>query len=925
MKGTKAFLLAVAVPLMFSAFDGGAAPVQKRESVRRQQSTTTQSNVRKTDTAARNTTLRTNNAAKERVNARNTSTVSTTRQSRSTVQRPHAQPTQTARTATQPVRQAVQSRASVPSNTRTSSTKITSRATRAGTLARNASTAAAAVMARDYSKCRTVFNECMDEFCANKDTQLKRCACSARHKEFSGTKQNLEKIEEKLLDFSQRLLVVNLDKEDALAINTATEGENAYNTKDSSESKKLLDEITKKLNTSFDDSNFDQNLNAISLSLNMDSAFDNIDSLGGASTTTKIGTALYSAALPVCREMAAEVCTEDELKIAESSYQLVIEQDCNTVSKTYQTQVDQARSKVMESGALLDMSRLDIHQKRNSDDMLTCKAKMLDMLTNSAVCGEDLHKCLDTTGHYINPTTGQAFLTTDLYLLQETIQRPTGDLTWQTVPNNSSFVNFLNTKKEYLEPAMENCQNIADAVWDGFLDDALAKIKLAQNAKLEEVRQSCTTLLSECIDESNQTIADFDARALSVFGIAADMTANEMCADVKTSCSNLIDNIDDTITGGWGDGVTGIMAANTYEAIMQTCRTVGENCIVQACQSITGKFDLCLGSESINRGAVIKRKVCWDDVMDCVASAGNKTLIEVQKQHPIDDKNTFYEEIYGNSPAQIYDFCTEECGDDNTSLDCYKCRLTESIWGNCEQQPTVEDDKNNILVPANNETGTLMAWLAKSTNYTSCYTYTTACSEWFGVSDGITNCCDTTLISAKFKTYNNQQTEIKICCDTGNTVKTTNTPKNDRFSYPQVYLEAPTALSHSSSMCAPVGVSGNANLLYSTKTDSGSNRQTVSTVYCLGELTADEADGTKINCSGQLIKIVQTNKLLRFYELQAPGSFKPLNMAYTDSTNKICNFNSTGLTIYSWKTVNGEVCSVKDPTGYHLYYDKGQL
>ncbi len=784
-----------------------------------------------------------------------------------------------------------------------------------------AARAAAAVMARDYSKCRTVFNECMDEFCANKDTQLKRCACSARYKEFSGTKQNLEKIEEKLLDFSQRLLVVNLDKEDALAINTATEGENAYNTKDSSESKKLLDEIAKKLNTSFDDSNFDQNLNAISLSLNMDSAFDDIDSLGGASTTTKIGTALYSAALPVCREMAAEVCTEDELKIAESSYQLVIEQDCNTVSKTYQTQVDQARSKVMESGALLDMSRLDIHQKRNSDDMLTCKAKMLDMLTNSAVCGEDLHKCLDTTGHYINPTTGQAFLTADLYLLQETIQRPTGDLTWQTVPNNSSFVNFLNTKKEYLEPAMEKCQNIADAVWDGFLDDALAKIKLAQNAKLEEVRQSCTTLLSECIDESNQTIADFDARALSVFGIAADMTANEMCADIKTSCSNLIDNIDNTITGGWGDGVTGIMAANTYEAIMQTCRTVGENCIVQACQSITGKFDLCLGQDSINRGTILTQKACWDDVMDCVASAGNKTLMEVQKQHPTDNIS----DTYGQG-IQIFDFCTEKCNDNAASLDCYKCRLTESIWGNCNKQPTATDSGNKILVPTNNETGTLMAWFAKSTENDSCYTYTTACSEWFGVSDGITNCCDTTLISAKFKTYNNQQTEIKICCDTGNTVKTTNRPSNSRFSYPQVSLDAPTALSHSSSMCAPDGVTSTANLLYSTKTDSDTNRQTVSTVYCLGELTADETDGTKINCDGRLIKIVQMNKLLRFYELQgsaASGSFKPLNMAYTDSTNKICEFknNAAYLTIYSWENKDGEVCSVKDPTGYHLYYD----
>lgn len=886
MKGTKAFLLAVAVPLMFSAFDGGAAPVQKRESVRRQLSTTTQSNVRKTDTATRNTTLRTNNAAKERVNARNTSTVSTTRQSRSTVQRPHAQPTQTARTATQPVRQAVQSRASVPSNTRTPSTKITSRATRAGTLARNASTAAAAVMARDYSKCRTVFNECMDEFCANKDTQLKRCACSVRYKEFSGTKQNLEKIEEKLLDFSQRLLVVNLDKEDALAINTATEGENAHNTKDSSESKKLLDEIAKKLNTSFDDSNFDQNLNAISLSLNMDSAFDNIDSLSGASTTTKIGTALYSAALPVCREMAAEVCTEDELKIAESSYQLVIEQDCNTVSKTYQTQVDQARSKVMESGALLDMSRLDIHQKRNSDDMLTCKAKMLDMLTNSAVCGEDLHKCLDTTGHYINPTTGQAFLTADLYLLQETIQRPTGDLTWQTVPNNSSFVNFLNTKKEYLEPAMKNCQNIADAVWDGFLDDALAKIKLAQNAKLEEVRQSCTTLLSECIDESNQTIADFDARALSVFGIAADMTANEMCADIKTSCSNLIDNIDDTITGGWGDGVTGIMAANTYEAIMQTCRTVGENCIVQACQSITGKFDLCLNNDSFQRANILIGNNCWPELQECINSAGDTVLDTIKEEHELGEFEGF-------------SLCGKICSNNSQTLDCYKCRMATKIWGTCEQNPTTSALTNNIN--GSESSDTLLGWFAKNTNNTSCSAEITICPIVINVEPNVTTCC----MGSKITLDN-----YSVCCTSGDTARVSYGIFGDKG----FFGESAQVIPSGKDFCTTTDGAKSAIRIASYY----DNNAALNTLYCLG--TVQDSDPL---CDGKLILAQENTNAVILYEIGQNGVPSPFTASYNKGNGYTCNFNYDNK---KWETfddddnlVENGTCSTT-PIGYNLYF-----
>ena len=112
--------------------------------------------------------------------------------------------------------------------------------------------------------------------------------------------------------------------------------------------------------------------------------------------------------------MAMEICTSEDLALAESGYQMSIAQDCNTVAKSYESQNEQARAKILESSALLDMSRLDIHQKRNADDILTCKKKMLDMLTDRSVCGEKMSKCLDITGQYIDPTTGEAFLSTKL-------------------------------------------------------------------------------------------------------------------------------------------------------------------------------------------------------------------------------------------------------------------------------------------------------------------------------------------------------------------------------------------------------------------------------------------------------------------------------------------------------------------------------
>ncbi len=536
----------------------------------------------------------------------------------------------TARTAILPRATA----SSVTKSARTTRMATSSRATRTARAATSDASdtrervTASDVINHDASKCRTVYYECMDEFCANKDAQLKRCACSTNINRFDKTKQNLAEIDEKMLDFNQRLLTVNMDKEDAAVLNQATEGELAFNQKDQTTSKKILDEIASKLNTSFDTSNFNTDLVPISLSLNTSAAFDSVDSLAGSATTSKSGTDLYSAALPVCREMAREVCSTGELDIVEGGYQMLIEQDCNTVTKNYQAQVDAARERVHEGGALLDMSRLNIHQQRNSDDILTCKRKMLTMLTDSTVCGTNLGKCLDTTGQYIDPSTGQAFLTVSLANLSNLITRPGPDQTWTGAPGNSIFVSFLNSKRKFLEPAMEKCQNISDQVWDDFIEDALAQIKLAQEAKLEEVRQSCTTLNAQCLKNASDSLEDFDARALSTFGVAADKTAQAMCADVRTACTALMGTTGDT--SDWIDGVTEITANKTYETILSTCREVGRACIIQACKSISSNFGLCENIDSsINRKAIINRTACWDEVKKCVADAGDDAINQI--------------------------------------------------------------------------------------------------------------------------------------------------------------------------------------------------------------------------------------------------------------------------------------------------------
>lgn len=581
--------------------------------------------------------------------------------------------------------------------TRSATTQKPSRIVRAATLDDDKINE---IKSKDYSKCKTVYWECMDEFCANKDTTLRRCACSSRIHEFDNIKQQLSDAEEQMVGFNQKLLTVGLDKEDALAINSATDGEKAFQQKDTSESEKLLQKITNTLNSS-SDSKINSDLSAISLDLDMDSAWDSVDSVSGIATTAKSGLGLYNAAQPICLEMAREVCSDDEFSITENSYKLAIQQDCDTVAKAYSSKYNSAIEKIHESGALLDMARLNAYQQRNSDDVLTCKRKILDKLSEPAVCGEKLYRCLDITGQYINQADGTAFLSANLFNMTTLLTAPSSnDTKWTRVSSNEPFVKFLDSKKEYLESATDQCQDIADTVWKDFLEDALSQIKLAQNAKLEEIRRSCVKLIAECKTNALTSLEEFDAAAVSTFRIMADTTVNTMCEDVQSACTALIDSsLGNT---KWSGAVESMTADITYDAILENCTAVGRTCIMQKCNGIAGNFALCNSESSEARQSIIKMESCWNEVLACVEQAPNLDKIVTQ-----------------NSIA--HSFTYQNICDHDTTKD-YACKIAHTIWGDCNEAYSKTDNSFNesSKIETTKYPSSLLTWLANNTDKTSC-------------------------------------------------------------------------------------------------------------------------------------------------------------------------------------------------------------
>ena len=604
-------------------------------------------------------------------------------------------------------------------------------ASRSATVARAGTTTArtTGTPASGYKVCRETFFECMDEFCANKDAQLKRCACSARIHDFDAVRKQLNDAEEKMLDFNERLLSVSMDKEDAVAMSTATEGELAYQQEDNSESKSMLDSIMDKLKSANAETESSNSLATINLSLDTN-VFDTVDSQLGIETAAKEGEDLYNAALPTCLEMANEVCAEDEISTVQNAYVASIEQDCNTVKKTYDSLKDAAAEKIREGSALLDMSRLNNQQTRNSDDVLTCKKKMLEALSDSAVCGEDLSKCLDWSGKYINPLTGSAILTSDLNQLNNMIRRPTGTEKWVNVGTNDKFVTFLESKKKYIEPAMKNCESLESTVWASFLEDALAQIKLAQGQKLEDMRQSCTTLTTECMTSASDSLVDFDSRALSIFGIEYDKNVNEVCADIQTACTVLMNG--EGTDAYWGEAIGDIATAKTLDQVITTCTEVGKNCIIRNCMNLESKFGLCLSETSVMRTNILTHNnsnPCWDEVLECVESTGYSTISKIMTDTGRFGTEVFpdvFVETFSGSgtmttiysrdltittatqpTSDLYLWCSSDA---NTSADI--CRIAERIWGNCNENPTTG---TGVILDTGLRSESLLAWFAENT------------------------------------------------------------------------------------------------------------------------------------------------------------------------------------------------------------------
>ncbi len=490
-------------------------------------------------------------------------------------------------------------RSAVSNTAGASARSATTGASRAGMARATAVFDDVSKMGTGYSTCRDAYSTCMDQLCAKANDTYRRCFCSARFTEFRDTEAALDEAKTLLMQFEDNSLnAVDKTAAEVNAMYSATVGEAAIK-KDTSAAQKTLNEIGELLSgkkKATGNTSASTSLGVLSLDFTAD--VDDIWSgdgsgsvfggLGGNVDLSQLeGAELYNQANTQCLKIVADSCENQAvLNMARSSYSVLISQDCNAYEKKVESQREAVKQTVRTAEKYLRDARLEEYRTHNSADVNECVAKVKNAITTDTACGENYKKCLDYTGAYVNPSTGEAVYSQRLFELENLISLGGANAGTDLLGQNPQFNSFLDEKRMFAKTALDTCRDMADIVWTEFKRSALIEIAQAQDALIEKTKSSCVATMKECYDTQSDGLKSFDDTTAQVAGALSVYAAKAMCQDKVTACASLYGDTDGCSFDGNGKLVTandnsgkrcGLTALLSFVDTVDTVR-VAEGC-----------------------------------------------------------------------------------------------------------------------------------------------------------------------------------------------------------------------------------------------------------------------------------------------------------------------------------------------------------
>ncbi|MBO5946762.1 MAG: hypothetical protein J6Q44_01295, partial [Alphaproteobacteria bacterium] len=407
---------------------------------------------------------------------------------------------------------------------------------------------------------------CMDQFCSTANDAYRRCICSSKLSEIQSRERALTNASDQLSDFHNlNMAVIDKTAAEVAAMTSATAGEYTQSiSKDTSASASQLAGISEVLSKTKNKSLSTQG--TLDIAGNINEIWSTTDLAGGTNIANLTGEALYNAVHAQCSQMVIDKCPDQTTQtMVVSAYGMYIENDCSLLINQLDKKLTNANATIRESEREMNLARLENYNAHNSTSINDCIAQVRADITADTACGTDYVHCLDITGRYLNIETGEPIYSPNFYQLESQVSL-TGDIL--TNETNRLLVAELNKKRNYASRGLDTCRDIADAVWDEFMRQAITEIYQGQQERIRDVKNECLDVVNNCYDTQSQSLKDFsNVKDQLLLGSRLELS-EEMCREKLDACSNLY--------GGGSHGMAELLTAMyniTSQTIAKSCQT----------------------------------------------------------------------------------------------------------------------------------------------------------------------------------------------------------------------------------------------------------------------------------------------------------------------------------------------------------------
>ena len=321
-------------------------------------------------------------------------------------------------------------------------------------------------------KCYDTYYGCMDQFCMSENINGGSCLCSNDNKKYE---EELAEITE-LLAEADRIKTVEVEKVKLGAnADIVFTGERKYDAAGNVIKFSTIEKETPKKSSKRQD-----------LMKLFETNFVEDDDEDDDDVMHKTGAALFNAADATCRDQLDSSCDKD-IKFLKQIYQRQIESDCRGFANSIKQQRAAAQSAMNEAEADVRTALKESFDSANKFNQGECMVELKKCMLGEDACGEDWVNCVSTIA--TENMQNKSAVSTAGTKVKSTVY-------YSITP---SVLERLESKRTICERVLDQCMAVRDTVWSAFLREVAPTLKLAESRAESNVRQSCLTEITKCI------------------------------------------------------------------------------------------------------------------------------------------------------------------------------------------------------------------------------------------------------------------------------------------------------------------------------------------------------------------------------------------------------------------------------------------